>query len=211
MFSKYDPTYKAGKAEPSTTPPTNATADASAPWTPDWQADKERGMAVGKKYATIGQHIADHYRQAFDPTYKSNEEDIGRRMLKSKLKKRKEEDKKKKKDDVPFYDWQADRDRGIAIGQEFRELGLEIASHYMDDDLSPKEWHKYRDEALALAKHYQNKADTIQQFYEKKYGSIAMDMEGMALLPVLPRGETSSESTHSWGIDPSENRQVWED
>mmetsp|Transcript_19529 Transcript_19529/g.47144 ORF Transcript_19529/g.47144 Transcript_19529/m.47144 type:complete len:456 (-) Transcript_19529:176-1543(-) len=191
--SKFDPTYK--NSGPQT------------PWTPDWQADKERGIAIGQKYAAIGQNIADHYRQAFDPTYvtdaddEEDEENNGRRMLKSKAKKEKEE--KKKKRDMAFYDWQADRDRGIAIGQQFRDIGLEIASHYAGHDVPSTEWQKQRVEGLAIAQRYKDKAAAIKQFYETKYMPVA---------PQAPSTASSltqdvSQSPYVWGLNQNEDRK----
>ena len=166
-------------------------------------------MAIGQKYAAIGQNIADHYRQAFDPTYtteaddEEDEENNGRRMLKSKAKKKKED--KKKKRDMAFYDWQADRDRGIAIGQQFRDLGVEIASHYAGHDIPSTEWQKQREEGLAIAQRYKDKAAAIKQFYETKYVPAAAPQDSSAASSLT---QDVSQSPYVWGLNKDEDRKV---
>lgn len=171
---------------------------------------------MGQKYAAIGQEIADHYREAFDPTYKSAEDSSRRRVLKSK-------DMKNTDDDDSGYDWQADRDRGIAIGQHFKELGEEIKAHYSapytrDDDAR---WRDYKEQGLAIARHYKQKADAVQGFYAGK-----LNMEGMAppqestledprAEMSRPAFETKSESSdpkdddsYVWGLDHQQDKKV---
>lgn len=107
-------------------------------------------------------------------------------MLKSK------EQKKKQQKDFPaasYYDWQADRSRGMAIGEHYKEMGDAIADHYRqkfdptygtnkktysDEDWANM-WRDYKTKGQEIAKYYKSKGAAIEQFYSGKYG-----LEGMA-------------------------------
>jgi hypothetical protein len=105
-------------------------------WTYDWKADADRGVALGQHYKAIGDAINAHYRETFDPTYPAAADGV--RRLKSKEKKMKDQKKEELAMDmasrdngvapVPgWYDWQADRERGMAIGMRYKQMGEEVS------------------------------------------------------------------------------------
>lgn len=150
----------------------NVTLNETAPWTFDWKIDPQAGIALAQKYKSIGDAIDEHYQQAFDPTFTSD--DGGRRYLRA-LSTADEGETT-----PPAYDWASDRDRGIAIGQHFKELSQQIKEHYQQQfgELANAEasapvdwsatWTDFKAKGQAIGKYYQNKGVAIARFYEQQ-------------------------------------------
>jgi hypothetical protein len=204
----------------------------------------DRGIALGQHYKAIGDAINAHYREAFDPTYPGSAGGSGRRVLKSKDKKKKELYMDMAARDnaagaapagaTGWYDWQADRDRGMAIGQHFKEMGQEVADHYNQEfnpmyDVNKKAyagdqnwatmWQDYKKRGDEIANYYTAKGAAINKYYTGKY-----EMEGMAS-PVAHQQQQESndgpaavndattgnlenpDAAYIWGVDPLKDRQ----
>jgi hypothetical protein len=141
LLHHIQPTYKTA-VETSTTTKAATEQDDQIPapqkdvsaWTYDWKADMDRGVALGQHYKAIGDAINAHYRETFDPTYPVAAN--GGRKLKSKEKKMKDQKKEElalaghNNGDAAlpgWYDWQADRERGMAIGMNYKQIGEEVS------------------------------------------------------------------------------------
>ncbi|KAL3913147.1 MAG: hypothetical protein SGARI_000800 [Bacillariaceae sp.] len=218
--SKFDPTYKAPDAD------ATKETDAST-WTYDWKADMGRGVALGKHYKAIGGAINAHYREAFDPTYvpaaKTSADEGAHRMLKSKEKKMKDRTKKELAMDMGagggWYDWQADADRGMAIGMHYKQMGETIADHYnqefnpMYDDVNKKAdadknwstmWQDYQQRGQEIANYYKGKGAAIDKFYQGKYGATNNDSVASTSAAANANAAVAGspqEATSVWGLD----------
>lgn len=171
--SMYDPNYNKTSEEAGLM---NATLNETFPWAFDWKKDAEGGMAMAKKYKSIGDAIDEHYQQVFDPTYYNavaTDDNAGHRFLRAAT-----------GGDAapPVYDWVADRDRGTAIEQHFKELGELIEEHYQqpffdqttaaNDPATPVEWSTawtdFKSQGRAIGKYYHDKGVAISRFYEQQ-------------------------------------------
>mmetsp|Transcript_11915 Transcript_11915/g.22064 ORF Transcript_11915/g.22064 Transcript_11915/m.22064 type:complete len:517 (+) Transcript_11915:234-1784(+) len=231
--SKFDPTYKATAGDD---PADSADQEVdAAPWTYDWKADKDRGMAIGQKYKDIGLAISDHYRQAFDPTYPGPEG----RMLKSKAKKKRDKKREElaeamaaEQDDAfsgtGWYDWAADRDRGMAIGQHYKELGQQIADHYNQEfnpmyDVNkktyteknwPTMWMEYKARGQEIGDYYKSKGLAIAQYYASGKSDEnanrkleASDEANANDAAVNDATAGSTNPAYVWGLDSTKDRE----
>jgi hypothetical protein len=143
LLTHTQPTYKAGADATATAPDEKDVADADvSTWTYDWKADKDRGISLGQHYKAIGDQINAHYREAFDPANPAAEDeeeeaDNGRRLT-SKDKKKRDKKREQLAEDMAaqqavegepgtgWYDWSTDRDRGMAIGMHYKQMGDEV-------------------------------------------------------------------------------------
>ncbi|KAL3922993.1 MAG: hypothetical protein SGILL_001906 [Bacillariaceae sp.] len=237
--SKFDPTYKAGAANENADADASVDVDAeddaddSSTWTYDWKADMDRGVALGQHYKAIGDAINAHYKEAFDPTYTSaaDANDGANRMLKSEEKKSKDRKKKELAMDMgdngsTWYDWQEDRDRGMAIGAHYKEMGQQIADHYNQEfnpmyDVNKKAyadknwatmWQDYQKHGQEIADYYKGKGAAIDKFYQGKFtpeqelnsndsANTVADSANAAIAGGNP------DAAHIWGIDWEKDRQ----
>ena len=138
---------------------------------------------MSQKYKAIGNAIEDHYQQAFDPTTttsssspSSGASDTSTRRYLRALKKEESSDQ----DALPAYDWAVDRDRGIALGQHFQELGQQIKEHYQkpfgelaqSDAAAPIDWSStwvdLKAKGEAIGTYYHDKGVAIARFYEQQ-------------------------------------------
>ncbi len=164
----------------------NVTLNETAPWSFDWKTDSQAGIALAQKYKSIGDTIDEHYKQAFDPTYSiSTGNPSDRRFLRTLAKADEDES-------TPSYDWAADRDRGMSIGQHFKELGQEIKEHYQGqfgelanvDAAAPLDWSTtwmdFKAKGLAIGKYYQDKGVAISRFYEQQPENINKPLDAVS-------------------------------
>lgn len=178
--SLYDPLYNKTAEEAGVA---NVTlTETAAPWTFDWKKDSPAAIAMSQKYKAIGDAIEDHYKQAFDPTSLPSEStsDAGTRRYLRGLKETSDDN-----DDTgataPAYDWAADRDRGIVIGEHFKELGQQIKEHYEkafgelanSDVAAPVDWSAtwtdLKAKGEAIGTYYHDKGVAIGRFYEQQW------------------------------------------
>jgi hypothetical protein len=222
----FQPTYKVAAGSDA--------ADAST-WTYDWTADKDRGIALGQHYKAIGDAINAHYREAFDPTYTpaaddDDEDENNRRMLKSKEKKKEDHKKKELAIDMGsggagWYDWQTDRDRGMAIGMHYKQMGEAIADHYNQEfnpmyDVNKKAytsknwatmWPDYKERGQEIADYYKGKGAAISSFYQGKYDADANNSDS-GVTPVAANANAAivgnnPDAAHIWGLDWKKDQQ----
>ncbi|KAG7370243.1 hypothetical protein IV203_027989 [Nitzschia inconspicua] len=104
-----------------------ASATAKNQWSYDWSQNAKDGAAVGEYYRAKGLAMADYYRSKFDPTYKVSAAGNSEAQ-------QDDTDATAATEDASTwtYDWKADMDRGISIGQHYKAIGDQINAHYRE-------------------------------------------------------------------------------
>eukprot|EP00521_Asterionellopsis_glacialis_P011481 CAMPEP_0195304188 /NCGR_PEP_ID=MMETSP0707-20130614/34019_1 /TAXON_ID=33640 /ORGANISM="Asterionellopsis glacialis, Strain CCMP134" /LENGTH=441 /DNA_ID=CAMNT_0040367929 /DNA_START=58 /DNA_END=1383 /DNA_ORIENTATION=- len=213
--TKYDPTYKS-KTTPTEDTSNIITTAGNSSYSPptdskhifsyDWELDKDRGISIGELYQKIGEAIEDHYRQLFDPTYEAFFDD------------------ENKTTSYEYYTWEADRIRGMALAQYYKNLGAWITEHYKQEYVNPindpvvdanrkeefkKQWKEYKKMGEELANYYHDKGISIEKYYEQFDSNGKFHGFGDDDLSLLSSSLSSGDNIHNgieaeqyvWGLD----------
>jgi hypothetical protein len=111
------------------------------------------------------------------------------------------------------YDWKIDKDRGIAIGEYYHQLGDAVADHY--NQTSPYKdskgndvnfewtsfWDEYRQKGQYIGQYYKNKAQAIKEFYDPPTDTVVIPNTKASKKTIIPPSTvapTTTRTSYDW-------------